>query len=502
MVWEAARTLKNSVLFCLHVSRELQSFVKASGSPERDILAVARSLIDLAERDAEQLRDFTDSHDKVPVAPWWLLANLAIGLVLALQGVSPFGLRSVTVLVAAMNVWSLLVKTRGTTFRNASRTCLQAYLSSQLKLVLAACVFIAPMILLNFPFWLVVHFTVSATASWWPAFMLQQLASSSMERLCMVFMSCWLLWKSAMLIEVLVHHDYYRTALAKRRHGAMPTLGYHVADAIYGFSYSVLGFQLGCLATCCCAHVALLAFPNSWSLLGMLLLQGLRASVAPSAYGAKTVMHWSMHRLLHVQPFYTCWHKEHHFSASQTCLTACHDCGLLEICAEAPYLQLCFIFVPFYDQCAYAWTTIFNSLAHHYYEEYRHVHWKMAGHMLQVQKYARSLVSHIEFGKSISRCLPFVPFRPIFAENLQYPAAAYAPAAPGNGPIELHWHGQHHWTSEKHFGYGTWDSVSNLGSDPSLPKPEKEKELVKFLEEYLKVVSGRLQVLSIATSSK
>ncbi|CAE7343632.1 unnamed protein product [Symbiodinium pilosum] len=298
-----------------------------------------------------------------------------------------------------------------------------------------------------------------------------------MEGLSVLMVSWWVLWKTAMLLEILANHAYYRSALAKRRSSATPTFGYHLCDSVYAYSYSVLGFQLGWQALQLSAHFVYQATPYSWSAIGILLMLGLRAAVASFGQGVKAVMHWSMHRMLHVQPFYTCWHKEHHFAASQTCLTACQDCGLLESGAEAAYVNLCFVFVPFFDNCAFMWRSLYNTLIHHYYEEYRNWHWKLAGQMILAQKRVNQIVSFVAWGSSLCKLMPFIQIWPSFAKNLQYPSADYASAHFADGSIEKHWHGRHHWTTEKHFGYGTYDSISNLASDSSQENQEEQMVL-------------------------
>ncbi|CAE7191768.1 unnamed protein product [Symbiodinium natans] len=71
----------------------------------------------------------------------------------------------------------------------------------------------------------------------------------------------------------------------------------------------------------------------------------------------------------------------------------------------------------------------------------------------------------------------------------------YVSAQLANGPIDRHWHGLHHWSTEKHFGYGTYDSISNLGSggDPD----KKEARLEGFLDEYLKLRAGTVKTVSM-----
>ncbi|CAJ1390964.1 unnamed protein product [Effrenium voratum] len=412
--------------------------------------------------------------EQVPTAAWWLLANLALcTFILSLLALPYF---SSTLLFASLNGICVLVKTRGRLYRHTSLRLslmtLRGYMTSQLQLILGAgLVFILPTLLLNIPFWLAIHIFLSATAPCWPALLLEPLTPRTMNALSVVMVSWWLLWKTAMLLEILINHSFYRSALAARRDSATPSFSYHLCDSVYAYSYSVLGFQLGWEAVHFCARFVYLVSPFSWSGMGILLMLGLRASIAPFGQGAKSVMHWSMHRMLHVQPFYACWHKEHHFAASQTCLTACQDCGLLETGPEAAYVQLCFVFIPFFDNCAYAWNSAYNTLIHHYYEEYRSWHWKLAGAMVRLQSKVRRVVSRMEWGtwlrSDFSPLSPFPPFWPLFALNLQFPSADYASAYFAEGPIEKHWHGRHHWTTEKHFGYGTYDSVSNLVWDSS-----------------------------------
>ncbi|CAJ1358757.1 unnamed protein product [Effrenium voratum] len=507
MVFEAARMLAASVHFCVSLSLRLRRFAGAdTDGPERSerssITAAARDVRELAESDKRTLKAFRADMEQVPTAAWWLLANLALcTFILSLLALPYF---SSTLLFASLNGICVLVKTRGRLYRHTSLRLslmtLRGYMTSQLQLILGAgLVFILPTLLLNIPFWLAIHIFLSATALCWPALLLEPLTPRTMNALSVVMVSWWLLWKTAMLLEILINHSFYRSALAARRDSATPSFSYHLCDSVYAYSYSVLGFQLGWEAVHFCARFVYLVSPFSWSGMGILLMLGLRASIAPFGQGAKSVMHWSMHRMLHVQPFYACWHKEHHFAASQTCLTACQDCGLLETGPEAAYVQLCFVFIPFFDNCAYAWNSAYNTLIHHYYEEYRSWHWKLAGAMVRLQSKVRRVVSRMEWGtwlrSDFSPLSPFPPFWPLFALNLQFPSADYASAYFAEGPIEKHWHGRHHWTTEKHFGYGTYDSVSNLVWDSS--SEEQEQVLVQFLEEYLKLQAGQIQSTSI-----
>ncbi|CAE7634707.1 unnamed protein product [Symbiodinium pilosum] len=186
----------------------------------------------------------------------------------------------------------------------------------------------------------------------------------------------------------------------------------------------------------------------------------------------------------------------------------------LLINGNACWSQLCFIFVPFWDHGAYLWTSVFNTLSHHYYEDYREMHWKLGGRMLQLQGRVRQLLAYLEWGRHLKctmgrllasagctpgRLLPAVPGIGFsLAGNLQYPAKDYASAWQGGGSIEKHWHGRHHWATDKHFGYGTYDCIANLGSggDPD----KREAALLGFLEEYQKLVEGTVKVASILRS--
>eukprot|EP00439_Symbiodinium_sp_Y106_P072630 s1437_g13.t1 len=509
MVLDAARMLAASVHFCIALSIRLRRFAECeatlcagsaassnmSEAAAECLLTVASDLKEIAERDERVLKDFQSSQEKVSTAAWWLLANLVVCTLLLTKSVGPFGFESGTLIFAFLNGCCILAKTYGLTFRNVSLASVGAYLTGQLQLALGACVFIVPMLLLNLLFWIVVHLFLSATADWWPGFLLQPVSWAAMERLSVLMVSWWLLWKTAMLVEILANHSYYRLVLARRRSSGIPTIAYHLCDSVYAYSYSILGFQLGWRVLQFCAYFVYLATPYSWSASGIMLMLGLRASVASFGQGAKAVMHWSMHRTVHVQPFYTCWHKEHHFAASQTCLTACQDCGLLETGAEAAYVNLCFVLVPFFDNCAYVWNSMYNTLVHHYYEEYRNWHWKLAGQIILVQKHVHRIVSCFEWGSALAKLPPLRRMWPGFALNLQYPSADFASAHFADGSIEKHWHGRHHWSTEKHFGYGTYDSISNLVSDST---PEKcEEQLVQFLKEYLQLLKGQISTTSI-----
>ena len=139
-------------------------------------------------------------------------------------------------------------------------------------------------------------------------------------------------------------------------------------------------------------------------------------------------------------------------------------------------------------------------MIHHYYEEYRNWHWKLAGQMILAQKRVNQIVSFVAWGSSLCKLMPFIQIWPSFAKNLQYPSADYASAHFADGSIEKHWHGRHHWTTEKHFGYGTYDSISNLASDSS--QENQEEQMVQFLREYLQLLTGQIQTTSILSLAK
>jgi len=301
MVLDAARMLAASVHFCIALSIRLRRFAEceatlcagsaaSSNAAAECLLTVARDLKEIAERDERVLKDFQSSQEKVSTAAWWLLANLVVCTLLLTKSVGPFGFESGTLIFAFLNGCCILAKTYGLTFRNVSLASVGAYLTGQSQLALGACVFIVPMLLLNLLFWIVVHLFLSATADWWPGFLLQPVSWAAMERLSVLMVSWWLLWKTAMLVEILANHSYYRLVLARRRSSGIPTIAYHLFDSVYAYSYSILGFQLGWRVLQFCAYFVYLATPYSWSASGIMLMLGLRASVASFGQGAKAVM--------------------------------------------------------------------------------------------------------------------------------------------------------------------------------------------------------------------
>ncbi|CAK8989468.1 unnamed protein product [Durusdinium trenchii] len=145
--------------------------------------------------------------------------------------------------------------------------------------------------------------------------------------------------KFLMLVEVLGSHRYYREVLGRRRQTGLPSISFHVVDAFYGFSYTIVAFHIAWASLEQASLLQRRWLPGGWSPIGIFLSLILRGAFLPFGMKLKAAMYFSVHRLLHVQPFYTCWHKEHHFSASQTCLTACQESGLLESGAEVQGLQ-------------------------------------------------------------------------------------------------------------------------------------------------------------------
>ncbi|CAE7438798.1 unnamed protein product [Symbiodinium sp. CCMP2456] len=503
MLLDVASMLAASIGFCISSSRELEALVQ-SKAPSSEI---ALKLRKLAECDAQRLQAFTDAA-RAPTGPWWLLANLGVSAALLLLSPLRFGNEPMLFLVL-LNALTVICKTHGSTFRNLSWTSVGVYLTTQIQLALAACCCCLPLLLMNIPFWLLTGVLVNVVnaSSFLPFFpaAVQPLPVAALDVLSTAAAFSWFLWKSALLTEVLVNHAYYRKVLAKRRAAEAPSFAFHVVDSFYGFSYSIVGFWLGNAALRRCAQAAYLVSPPCWSPLGIILLLGLRSCTASFGNGVKAILYFSIHRLLHVQPFYSCWHKEHHFGASQTCLVACQDSGLLESPVEATWSQLAFVFAPFWDHCFYFWMALFNTLNHHYYEDYRHLHWRLAGMMLQLQSHLRRPLAHLEWGRLLVRSAPLcwagdiLPDMPGFgfplAANLQYPSKDYVSAQLSNGSIDRHWHGLHHWSTEKHFGYGTYDSISKLGSggDPD----RREAQLGGFLDEYLKLRAGTVKTVSM-----
>eukprot|EP00438_Fugacium_kawagutii_P027199 Skav210173 [mRNA] locus=scaffold5148:17528:18169:+ [translate_table: standard] len=152
---------------------------------------------------------------------------------------------------------------------------------------------------------------------------------------------------------------------------------------------------------------------------------------------------------------------------------------------------MAFIMVPFFDHVAYLWAAILNCLNHHYYNEYQNLHWRLAKWMFFSQRCCREwFLSKLEpaFPPRIS-CF----FSSLLAENLQFPSADYKSPWLGLGSVEEMWHGRHHWTTERHFGYGTYDSVSNLGASTS------QGTFDDFVEEYLGLLRGQIQPASIVS---
>ena len=151
------------------------------------------------------------------------------------------------------------------------------------------------------------------------------------------------------------------------------------------------------------------------------------------------------------------------------------------------YTHLAFIFVPFFDNIAYLWAAIFNSMNHHYYEAYKNLHWKVAKWMLFTQSRCRSWLGKLEVFTIGSWSM-------LLAENLQFPSAEFKSPWLGHGSVERTFHGRHHWTTERHFGYGTYDCVSNLGAKQ---KDSSKASFHEFVEEYVGLLSGQIQTASI-----
>ena len=78
-----------------------------------------------------------------------------------------------------------------------------------------------------------------------PALLIEPLPARLFHWLSLTLATLWFLIKAVMLAEVLVNHDFYRGVLAKRRKTIAPSFAYHLADAVYGFSYTILGFLFG-----------------------------------------------------------------------------------------------------------------------------------------------------------------------------------------------------------------------------------------------------------------
>ncbi|CAK8989466.1 unnamed protein product [Durusdinium trenchii] len=164
---------------------------------------------------------------------------------------------------------------------------------------------------------------------------------------------------------------------------------------------------------------------------------------------------------------------------------------------QALYVQLAFVLVPFFDHAAYLWAAINNTMNHHYYEDYKNLHWKVAKHMLLAQRMFRKHFSKLE--------LPaWQLLDGLLAENLRFPATDFKSPQLGLGSIEKAWHARHHWTTEKRFGYGTYDSVSNLAAAARAKAKAGEAEtegesekLEQFLKEYLQLLTGQIQTTSL-----
>eukprot|EP00440_Ansanella_granifera_P018612 gb/GFBE01020218.1/.p1 GENE.gb/GFBE01020218.1/~~gb/GFBE01020218.1/.p1 ORF type:complete len:499 (+),score=72.80 gb/GFBE01020218.1/:1-1497(+) len=493
LLGEVAQVLFSSLKFCFLSSVELAKLADSADTgkvgPEL-FSSVASRLRELAELDSGVLESLTRAHAKTSTASWWLLANLAVGTtaLTAMQAPCPFGLSWTLPLLAVVNALAILAKTSGTTFRHLSANGLQSYLANQCRLLIAAAMLVMPLLAFNLVVWLLVHGVLGIFVHLLPDVLTEPLPQSWFGFLDLAATTYWFFIKTVMLIEVLVNHEVYRSVLARRRSSSQPLLSFHVADALFGYSYTILAFTLAWTTLRTILRVGLAVAPRSWSPVGIILLLVVRASWNSLATKGKAALYFSVHRLLHVQPFYTCWHKEHHFSASQTCLTACQESGLLESAFEALYVQLVFLLVPFFDNCAYVWSSTFNSLHHHYYEEYKHVHWKVVKHMMLFQRHVRALLSKLE--------LVSVPDS-ILAENLQYPSADFKSPHLGLGSIENAWHGRHHWTTQRLFGYGTYDCISNLGSDVAIDAAKREADITAFLNEYVGVITKTIQITSL-----
>ncbi|CAE7034840.1 unnamed protein product [Symbiodinium natans] len=255
MLLDVARMLAASVGFCISSSRELEALVQ-SKAPSAE---VARKLRKLAERDAQRLQAFTDAA-RAPTGPWWLLANLGMSAGLLLLSPLPFG-KGLVLFLVFLNALTVICKTYGSTYRNLSWTSLGVYLTTQIQLALGAFCCCFPLLLMNFPFWLLIGVLVKALANAAKAASFFQAAVQPLPVAALDFLSTaaafsWFLWKTALLTEVLVNHAYYREALAKRRAAdvAAPSLAFHVVDSFYGFSYSIVGFWLGNAALRGCAQ--------------------------------------------------------------------------------------------------------------------------------------------------------------------------------------------------------------------------------------------------------
>ncbi|CAJ1350677.1 unnamed protein product [Effrenium voratum] len=454
----AAAFLASSLRFCLDTSSEL---ARLDGDCMRSIAA---SLRKLAEEDSAREAIFS-KRVAARTAAWWLIGNVAM----------------VTSMLLALSEAK-----SGSLLANFTPESVKEYFTSHCQLVLAAAMVVFPLLLANLAAWMLVHMMLCWAPL--PALLIEPLPARLFHWLSLTLATLWFLIKAVMLAEVLVNHDFYRGVLAKRRKTIAPSFAYHLADAVYGFSYTILGFLFGFTALSLCAWLARSWAPSTWSPLGILLQLSLRGALTPWSMRIKATIYFCMHRMLHIQPFYSCWHKEHHFSASQTCLTASQESGLVEAAVEALYVQLAFVLVPFFDHSAYLWTSVFNSLSHHYYEDYKSAHWKVIKHMMLTQQTVRSVLAKIE-----------MKFRavPMLADNVQHPSEEFKSPHLGLGSIEKAWHGRHHWTTERRFGYGTYDCISNLGSDGSLDQDKREAQLEAFLTEYIGLKTGQIKTTSL-----
>ncbi|CAK8989182.1 unnamed protein product [Durusdinium trenchii] len=487
-VLEAAGFLASSLHFCWSVSCQLGRLKGKANSDLQQV--VAQQLRELAQTDAKKLHAFTSAQG-ANCQPWWLLANL-----LLCSAISRWPL----ILLMVLNGFCVVAKVVIGTF---SWTSTKDYMMCQLKLFVAGACLVLPLLVWNIAAWAFVHLAVRLATHLLPDLLrslqpgLQPLPIEAFQNLSAVVFAVWIMAKFLMLVEVLGSHRYYREVLGRRRQTGLPSISFHVVDAFYGFSYTIVAFHIAWASLEQASLLQRRWLPGGWSPIGIFLSLILRGAFLPFGMKLKAAMYFSVHRLLHVQPFYTCWHKEHHFSASQTCLTACQESGLLESGAEALYVQLAFVLVPFFDHAAYLWAAINNTMNHHYYEDYKNLHWKVAKHMLLAQRMFRKHFSKLE--------LPaWQLLDGLLAENLRFPATDFKSPQLGLGSIEKAWHARHHWTTEKRFGYGTYDSVSNLAAAARAKAKAGEAEtegesekLEQFLKEYLQLLTGQIQTTSL-----